>query len=119
MSLVTAYTEFKSLTTLEKEQLYHMIQKVILSSSFSIASPLNKIRESRFYNKVIWPNCKSEHVVGHGKYRDRQRYKCKACLITFNDLSLSPMAGTHYQNSGWSISNLCVKANQYHIYRKN
>ncbi|WP_430438531.1 hypothetical protein [Noviherbaspirillum suwonense] len=35
-----------------------------------------------------------------GKYRDRQRYCCKApeCDKTFNDTTLSPLAGTHYSD---------------------
>jgi hypothetical protein len=34
-------------------------------------------------------------VKGHGKYRGRSRYKCLACLKTFNDLTHTPLAGLH------------------------
>lgn len=98
MSLITAYAEFNTLSSIEKDQLLQMIQKVLLTSSISINSELEGIRESRFLSGVICPHCGCEHVVGHGKYRGRQRYKCKSCLITFNDLSFSPMSGTHYQD---------------------
>ncbi|WP_164985216.1 transposase [Ammoniphilus sp. CFH 90114] len=42
------------------------------------------------------PHCESSSVVRYGKYRDRQRYKCKACLRTFNDFTNTPLHGTHF-----------------------
>lgn len=49
-----------------------------------------------YYINAIPRCCKGTHIIGHGKYRSRQRYKCKECGKTFNDTSCSPMAGTHY-----------------------
>ena len=31
----------------------------------------------------------------HGKYHSRQRYKCKDCFKTFNDMTNTPIGGTH------------------------
>jgi transposase-like protein len=45
--------------------------------------------------KVHCPNCDSASVKGHGKYRDRRRYKCLLCGQTFNDLTQTPLAGIH------------------------
>ncbi|RKD21769.1 hypothetical protein BEP19_14195 [Ammoniphilus oxalaticus] len=41
------------------------------------------------------PHCASVTVVRYGKYRDRQRYKCKECCRTFNDLTNTPLHYTH------------------------
>ncbi|RKD23150.1 hypothetical protein BEP19_13105 [Ammoniphilus oxalaticus] len=41
------------------------------------------------------PHCKSKQIVRYGKYRDRQRYKCKCCERTFNDLTNTPFHWTH------------------------
>lgn len=41
------------------------------------------------------PHCNSHHLVLHGKYRDRQRYKCKNCSRTFNDLTHTPLHYLH------------------------
>ena len=53
------------------------------------------LREKRFHKGFVCPHCSSDDVVKHGSYRDRQRFKCKACLRTFNDLTGTPLAGTH------------------------
>jgi transposase-like protein len=42
------------------------------------------------------PHCESLQIVRNGKYRDRQRYKCKTCGRTFNDYTNTPLSGTHY-----------------------
>lgn len=45
--------------------------------------------------KICCPNCNSFAVKGHGKYRDRRRYKCMSCSQTFNDRTNTPLAGVH------------------------
>ena len=37
-------------------------------------------------------------VKWNGKYRGRQRYLCKDCDKSFNDMTGTPMAGTHKPN---------------------
>ena len=46
--------------------------------------------------KPTCPGCGSSAVKGHGKYRDRRRYMCISCSKTFNDLTNTPLAGSHY-----------------------
>lgn len=48
--------------------------------------------------KPSCPDCKSQLVKGHGKYRGRSRYKCLACGRTFNELTKTPLAGLHAEN---------------------
>ncbi len=41
-------------------------------------------------------HCGSVKVKRNGKYRDRQRYPCRDCEKSFNDLSNPPISGTRY-----------------------
>ncbi len=47
------------------------------------------------------PHCNSKEVVGHGKYKERKRYRCKECGKTFNDLTGTPMNWSHYSEEQW------------------
>lgn len=69
---------------------------VVNQPSNALESYLKDIREARFSNKPHCPHCESKNIKGHGKYKGRQRYKCKDCKKTFNDMTASPMVGTHY-----------------------
>lgn len=40
--------------------------------------------------------CGSDRVRPYGHYRKRKRYRCRICGGTFNELSNSPIARTHY-----------------------
>lgn len=42
------------------------------------------------------PHCSHSHIIGHGIYRDRKRYKCKSCSRTFNDLTHTPLHYSHF-----------------------
>jgi len=44
-------------------------------------------------NKMLCPHCKSEEIYGHGKYKNRKRYRCKACHKTFNDYIGTAISG--------------------------
>ncbi|MFA9398683.1 MAG: IS1 family transposase [Clostridiaceae bacterium] len=44
------------------------------------------------------PDCNSENIYKHGKYRGRQRYICKDCSKSFNDLTGTILSGTHNIN---------------------
>jgi len=46
--------------------------------------------------KPICPHCGSSVIKGHGKYRGRSRNKCLSCSRTFNELTGTPMAGSHF-----------------------
>ena len=96
MDMADIFNEFAKLSTYHKKQLYNMIYPVVNNSSDAISDYLTDIRETRFSKGTYCPHCKSIRVIGHGKYRSRQRYICKDCGKTFNDISCSPMAGTHY-----------------------
>ncbi len=51
------------------------------------------LREKRFHKGFVCPHCASDEVVKCGPYKERQRYKRKACCQTFNDLTGTPLEG--------------------------
>jgi transposase-like protein len=57
---------------------------------------LMNIRESRFSAGMACVHCGSVSVKRNGKYRSRQRYLCKDCGTTFNDMTNTPFSSSHY-----------------------
>ncbi len=57
---------------------------------------LPKIKESRFSSGLGCLHCGSNAVKRNGKYRSRQRYLCKDCGKTFNDMTNTPFSGSRY-----------------------
>lgn len=49
----------------------------------------------QFHPQIKCPHCFAQHVIKHGVYRTWQRYKCKKCLRTFNDLTGTPFHYLH------------------------
>ena len=107
MSVQTILDEIKTLSPLEQETIYQSLYGVVKPTTNSFIAYLREVRESRFSNSPHCPYCNSEKIKGHGKYKDRQRYKCNECLRTFNDTSASPMAGTHYPDK-WAKNIQCM-----------
>lgn len=76
-------------------------------------------------NKHSCPHCQSNQVIGHGKYRDRNRYKCKQCDRSFNDLTNTPLHYTHFPYKfvefflcilrGYSLHTSAVQAGIHYI----
>ena len=60
-----------------------------------------------FLDKVITLciHCGSEHIVHNGKFRGRQRFKCKVCKRTFNTLSDTPLARTRHLDKWLDFAN--------------
>jgi transposase-like protein len=96
MSKQLVRDEFLKLSSFEQKALYEELYTVVNQLSNALGPYLNDIREARSSNRPHCPYCKGKHIKGHGKYKDGQRYKCKECKRTFNNLTASPMAGTHY-----------------------
>jgi len=70
---------------------------------------VNDERERRFCTGYRCPRCGSDHIHGHGRYRDRKRYRCAECGRTFNDRTGSPLSGTHYPER-WGTYIACMAA---------
>lgn len=84
------------LAALSESQLTVVRQK--LARLNAPATPTNAGVLERKTSKVKpkCPHCGSIAVKGHAKYRSgRSRFKCLACLKTFNDLTNTPLSGVH------------------------
>lgn len=73
-----------------------MQQDLFPKSLYKLDKLLTNIRESRFSSGLGCLHCGSTAVKRNGKYRFRQRYLCKDCGRTFNDMTNTPFSGSRY-----------------------
>lgn len=110
----------------QKEFIIQILQEKLNSKPVKLKtiSSLEEIRENRFNNGLYCIHCGSKLVRRFGKYHDRQRFQCKACNRTFNDLTKTPMHKTkhldkwgkylEYMIEGYSIRK-CAKLLKIHV----
>ncbi len=91
------YEEFSELTKSEQMALFDaMKQDLFPEEPDKITKLLKTIREARFASGMACVHCGSTSVKRNGKYRTRQRYLCKDCNKTFNDMTNTPFSGSRY-----------------------
>lgn len=84
-----------------KQELIYFLE----SRTKGLATPIraiDEIHEQKHKDGLICPHCDSHEVVRFGKYVikmragevKRQRYRCKSCRQTFNDLTNTPLQRT-------------------------
>lgn len=84
-----------------KRELIYFLQ----SRTKGVALPvraIDEIQEQKHKDGLVCPHCKNHSVVRFGKYAvrtrtgevKRQRYRCKSCRQTFNDLTNTPLQRT-------------------------
>jgi transposase-like protein len=84
-----------------KQELIYFLQ----SRTKSLAAPnraIDEIHEHKHKEGLVCPHCNNNSVVRFGNYViktrtgevKRQRYRCKSCLQTFNDLTNTPLQRT-------------------------
>lgn len=56
-----------------------------------ISKMVREVRETRFSKGLACVHCGSMSIKRSGKYRSRQRYLCKDCGKSFNDMTGSPL----------------------------
>ncbi|MBA9086614.1 putative RNA-binding Zn-ribbon protein involved in translation (DUF1610 family) [Fontibacillus solani] len=101
MNWAKVYELFDELPKTEQFQLFQAMQTTLFPEpKEDIATLVSDIREVRFSGGLACVHCGSVSVKRNGKYRSRQRYLCKDCGKTFNDMTASPISGTHYPHSG-------------------
>ncbi len=79
---------------------------VNLQSLVDDAKCFDTVRRLRWPEGVCCPQCGSDAVARHGhddRQRDRQRYRCTACLVRFDDLTGTIFAGHHQPLRVWIL----------------
>jgi transposase-like protein len=79
----------------EQIRLVNTLRSLLFPNTYTNQDLAMDLREKRFHKGFVCPHCASDEVVKNGPYKERQRYKCNACRRTFNDLTGTPLAGTH------------------------
>lgn len=91
------YRDFSDLSKKEQLQFFNAIKDDLFPEPKSDISQLvSEVRETRFSEGLACIHCGSMSVKRNGKYRSRQRYLCKDCGKSFNDMTGSPLSGTKY-----------------------
>lgn len=83
-----------------RELVYYLQSRMKLMSAPIRA--IDEIQEQKHKDGFVCPHCESHSVVRFGKYViqtragevKRQRYRCKSCRQTFNDLTNTPLQRT-------------------------
>ena len=61
------------------------VQNIMSNSTDGNAKLIGELREKKYSKGFSCPHCGGTHVVRYGKFKGRQRYKCKDCIKTFSD----------------------------------
>lgn len=84
----------------QKQLLLRILEKSTSSpdrAPTSKLSSLEEIRSARFHEGLNCPHCGVKgNSKKNGTYRGRQRYLCKSCKQTYNDLTNTPIHRTKY-----------------------
>lgn len=100
MSKIDITSIFKNLSKNELIGAISVAQE-ILSDFFSYDEIKDSIKESRFSKGYECPKCQCKYVNKNGKYSARQRYICKRCRTTFDEMTLSPFSNTKIGLDKW------------------
>lgn len=104
------YRDFSDLSKSEQLALFEaMKQELFPEERQDIAKMLKDIRETRFSDGLACLHCGSVSVKKNGKYRARQRYLCKDCGKTFNDMTNTPLAGSRYPHKWLNYFEMMVE----------
>lgn len=83
------------LTKSEQLALYYLLKEDLSPKELGkITKLLKTIQEARFVAGLAWFVVVGYLVKHNGKYRSRQRYLCKGCNKTFNDMTNTLILGS-------------------------
>lgn len=99
-SVQSLIRDAKALSNSEIEVLFDSIGELLSLNSIS-NSIHSDSREQRYTGGVVCIHCNSNKVIKHGKKNNIQRFMCKDCSKTFDDITLTPMANSHLPINKW------------------
>lgn len=100
MSKIDIKAIVNNLDTSELKYLVTLAQD-ILSNVFNGNTIKENIKESRFSKGYECPKCQHTNVNKNGKSQGRQRYICKRCRTSFDEMSYSPFSSTKLGLDKW------------------
>lgn len=78
-------------------------EKNVIKPNSNKLTTIEEIRELRFREGLCCPLCLSKGPFKkNGTYRERQRYVCKSCKRTFNDLTNTPTHYSKHKGDKWA-----------------
>jgi len=91
------YANFSDLPKHEQIKLFNLLKEDFIDNeNEDMKDEFTTIKETRFKEGLGCIHCGSVKVKRNGKYRNRQRYLCRDCGKSFNDLTNTPISGTRY-----------------------
>ena len=91
------YADFTDLSKQDQIELFNRLKSEFFSNDEDeMKDTYTTIRETRFSGGLGCVHCGSVKVKRNGKYRGRQRYFCRDCSKSFNDLTNTPISGSRY-----------------------
>lgn len=106
-SVSSIFKDVANLNENQIEELFNNIGELISLKSFS-KSVHTDSREQRYAKGVACLHCGSTGIIKYGKKSNIQRFKCKDCGKTFNDLTLTPMAKSPLPVDTWLSYAKCM-----------
>jgi len=68
---------------------------------------LDNLNNKGFNDNMFCPHCKSNNIIKNGKYKGKQRFRCKDCGKNFNSLTNTPIAMSHIPEK-WPLFIECL-----------
>jgi len=99
--------EIQSLSLSKRKSIFDQLNQMLNSEVKGEATLIEVRKNIQQHTPVSCPHCKSETIVGYGKYRDSKRYKCKHCGKTFNDMTGTSVSHIHKKNE-WEEYISCI-----------
>lgn len=96
----TLKDDIKELSDFQLQELFNYIGEIMNLNSIS-NNLNNEFKETRFAKGEVCPHCNSNSVVKNGKLNGKQRYICKSCKKSFNDLTKSALSCTKLSLEKW------------------
>ena len=104
------YEQFVDLSEHDKLKFFNAIKEDIFPElSTDISTMVGDVREKRFTDGLACVYCGSVSVKRNGTYRSRQRYLCKDCGKSFNDMTGSPLSGTKYAHKWFEYFEMMIE----------